>query len=300
MQVALNLLGLADWPDRPGDIDGLLAHARRADEAGIDQLSLGEHVALCPDGFWRYPRQPFAYSATSPYYEPVTLLAAAAALTRRIRLSTNILISPLRPAVLLAKQLATLDVLSKGRVELAFGVGWHKEEYDASGIPFEGRWSRMCEQMEACRALWAGAPASYEGRTVRFSNLYALPHPVQGAALPMWMGVDPSPRNVERVARYADGWAAPPITLERIAQGVKDVLAARAAMGKTGPFPVRATLAAVRRADGSTDWDASFAQGPAYAAAGVTMLAAMPQSYCKSVAEVPALIERLVKLKAES
>jgi len=300
MKVALNLLGLADWPGKAGDIEGLLSFAHQADQAGIDQLLVGEHVGLCPDGFWRYPRQPFAYSAESPYYEPVTLLAAVAAVTRQIRLSTNILISPLRPAALLAKQLATLDVISRGRVEFAFGVGWHKEEYDACGVPFEGRWSRMCEQMKACRALWSSAPASFQGKTVQFSNLYALPHPVQGGALPLWLGVDPSPRNVERIAQFADGWAAPPISLERIAQGVKDIRAARAALGKSGEFPVRATLTAVRSADSSTNWDSSFAQAPDFAQAGVTMLAAMPQSYCKTQDEVPRLIERLARLKSES
>jgi alkanesulfonate monooxygenase SsuD/methylene tetrahydromethanopterin reductase-like flavin-dependent oxidoreductase (luciferase family) len=121
-----------------GDWGALLDVARAAEAAGVDRLVVTDHVVLGPhlDAYaWgRFPTAP-----DGPWLEPLTVLTAMAGVTRAVRLSTGILIAPLRPAAVLAKTVATLDVLSGGRVDLGVGVGWQREEYDALGLDFDDR-----------------------------------------------------------------------------------------------------------------------------------------------------------------
>jgi probable F420-dependent oxidoreductase len=297
MKVTLNVLGLTLLT--AGRFEPVLEAVKLADRKGVDQVALGEHLALIPESFAGYHRGTFAYPVDYPYYEPIATLAAFASVTQRIRLSTNVLVSPLRPALLLAKQVGMLDVISNGRVDIGLGVGWQKAEFEAAEMPWERRYAYIAEQIRVCRALWKEAPANFEGERVRFRNLYMLPLPPQRDKLPIWLGYDPKPKNIERIAEQADGWAGPPKDPEVLAEGVKAIHAAMQARGRdTQNFPVRTTLRPVKREDGSTDWDASFARAPEYAKAGVNMLAVIASQYCRSADEVPALIERLLALKS--
>lgn len=149
------------------DLGAVLDVARAADDAGIDQLVLPDHVAIGT----RLDRYPFAdrfpYPPEEPWLEPLTTLAAIAGATRRVRLGTGVLIAPLRPAVLLAKTAATLDVLSGGRLDLGLGTGWQPEEFDAVGVPFAGRGARLDDTARACKALWTlPPPVSFSSATV--------------------------------------------------------------------------------------------------------------------------------------
>ena len=108
--------------------------ARAMDEAGLHSVSFGDHL-LIGNHPENYPYGAFMHASTSAWTEPLVTLAAMAAVTKRLLLGTGILISPLRPPVLLAKQIATLDVMSNGRTQLALGVGWQREEYEAVGVP---------------------------------------------------------------------------------------------------------------------------------------------------------------------
>src|SRR3954449_8285332 len=136
LALSLGLPNFGGWLG--GDWAGLLDLARTADDAGVDRLVVTDHVLMGRNtdayAWGRFPTAP-----DGPWLEPLTVLTAVASVTRRVRLATGILIAPLRPAALLAKTVATLDVLSGGRVDLGVGVGWQREEYEAEGLPFEQR-----------------------------------------------------------------------------------------------------------------------------------------------------------------
>jgi probable F420-dependent oxidoreductase len=128
-----------------------------------------------------------------------------AAVTTRLRVATGILILPQRNPVTLAKELATLDVLSKGRVDLGIGVGWLEEEFDALGVPFEDRGKRTDEYVTALRALWTDDPATFKGEFVAFERCHSNPKPVQPGGIPIVVGGH-SQAAARRAGRLANGF----------------------------------------------------------------------------------------------
>jgi probable F420-dependent oxidoreductase len=267
---------------------------RIADRMGVDQVTVADHVVM-GDRLDAYPYGPFPGTSDMLWPEPVVQLAAFAAVTERIRLSSGIIITPLRPAALLAKQIATLDVMSKGRVDLGVGVGWQKEEYDACGAPWTGRFTLLEEQMRACRLLWSEAPASFSGKFVNFGPTWCRPFPAQGAALPLWFGLAPSGRNLERMAELADGW----LPMERdpalLAEPIGVIKAAMAARGRDPEtLAVRGTYRVLRGADSKPDLEATLAQTRDYAAAGVTMLRVEAGAFCRTMADFEPFLERIL------
>jgi probable F420-dependent oxidoreductase len=211
-----------------GDLASVLDLLRLADRMGVDSVSLGEHIVMGSEELDRYPyaspeQRPQLFDERTPFYESMVYLGAIAAVTKRMRLSTGVMLSPLRPATLLAKQLVTLDHLSNGRVEIGVGVGWQKLEYDAGGVPWDGRFGRMVEIAKACRVLWTRTPASFHGEHVNFEGVYCLPFPIQRDGVPQWFGIAPSDRNIGRMAEVADGWAAYGQSLETISRSVPKI-----------------------------------------------------------------------------
>ena len=190
-------------------IDGAsaLEICRRAEDAGFESLWGGEHVVL-PDSFAsRYPYTEdgkIPAEPDTPIPDPLIWLAFAAAATRTLRLGTCILIVPQRNPLVLAKELATLDQLSGGRVELGLGVGWLKEEFDALGIPWQRRGARNDEYIAAMRALWSGPHAEFHGEFVDFDPATCSPRPVNGS-IPIIVGGD-SDAALQRAVRIADGY----------------------------------------------------------------------------------------------
>jgi probable F420-dependent oxidoreductase len=180
---------------------------RTAEAVGFESLWGGEHVILpsridskypyTPDG--KIPAQP-----DTPIPDPLIWLAFAAAAAPTMRLGTCILIVPQRNPLVLAKELATLDQLSGGRVELGLGVGWLKEEFDALGVPWERRGARNDEYIAAMRALWAGPHAQFHGEFVDFEPVTCSPRPVQ-ASIPILVGGD-TDAAINRAVRLADGY----------------------------------------------------------------------------------------------
>ena len=157
--------------------------ARAAEAAGFDSVLAIDHVVLPQSYESIYPysangRMPAAN--TAPYVDPLIWMAFAAAATSTIKLMTGVIILPQREPLALAKQVATLDFMSGGRIELGIGVGWLKEEFAAIGVPFEKRGKRADEYIGAMRALWASDGASYHGEFVNFDKVNSNPKPVRG------------------------------------------------------------------------------------------------------------------------
>lgn len=163
---------------------------RAAEAAGFDSLVVIEHVVWPTHYASRYPYSPTGKLPGGPETQlpdPLIWMAFALAATTRLRCLTGILILPQRNPVILAKELATLDYMSGGRIDLGIGVGWLKEEFDAIGVAFERRGARTDEYIEAMRALWAKDDASFKGRFVAFEGMSSNPKPVSGQ-IPIHVG----------------------------------------------------------------------------------------------------------------
>jgi probable F420-dependent oxidoreductase len=139
------------------------------------------------------------------WMDPFVSLAVASAVTKKIKLGTGICLLPEREPLVTAKAIATLDVVSGGRVILGVGAGWLKEETEATGAAFGTRWKRLRETVEALRILWTRPEASYEGELVRFAPLRCEPKPIQKNGPPILLGAH-GPKGRERVIRSYDGW----------------------------------------------------------------------------------------------
>jgi probable F420-dependent oxidoreductase len=180
--------------------------ARTAEEAGFESLWTVDHVVI-PAGYRSvYPYDPSGRIGPDDtlFPDPLIWLSYIAAATSTLRLGTAILILPQRNPVVLAKELATLDYLSGGRMILGVGVGWLKEEYEALGVPWEGRGRRGEESIDAMRALWSQPQASYDGDTTSFQECHLRPQPPQGT-IPIHIGGH-SPVAARRAGRMGDGF----------------------------------------------------------------------------------------------
>jgi probable F420-dependent oxidoreductase len=168
--------------------------ARQAEELGFDDVWVSDHLAI-PDGM-QYP--------PSFLYEPLQTLAWAGAATTRVGLGTSVLILPYRHPLLLAKEVASLDQLSGGRVTVGAGSGWLEGEFDALGVPFAERGVRSDEAVDVLRACWDGAdPVSYLGQTVQMTAMKVRPKPAH--RIPIWIG-GASPPALRRALERGDGW----------------------------------------------------------------------------------------------
>ena len=189
------------------DPDGAVEMARAAEAAGFESLWTVEHTVV-PAGYEStYPydrsgRMPGSDDAPIP--DPLVWLAFLASATSTINLATGILIQPQRNPVVLAKEVATLDHLSGGRVQLGVGVGWLEEEFDAIGIPFTERGRRTDDGIAAMRALWSQDQATYEGEFTSFTDCICRPRPV-GGTVPVHIGGH-TEVAARRAGRIGDGF----------------------------------------------------------------------------------------------
>jgi probable F420-dependent oxidoreductase len=199
--------GLAFASSLAGDPQSSLDLCRRAEALGFESVWGGEHVIRPIELASKYPytpdgKMPGENDDSIP--DPLIWLAYVAAAAPSVRLGTCILILPQRNPVVLAKELATLDHLSGGRVELGIGVGWLEEEFNALGVPWERRGARTDDYLGALKALWAGPGAEYHGEFVDFAPVTCNPRPV-GGSIPIMVGGD-SPAAIRRAARHGDGF----------------------------------------------------------------------------------------------
>ena len=192
-----------------------------------------------PDGHW---------------LEPLTVLTAVAAQTTRVRLGTYILIAALRRPVVLAKQLATLDVLSHGRVDLGVGIGWQREEYEAAGLDFGARGRLLDHSLEVCQTLWREQRASFTSPELNFDAIHMMPKPVQAGGVPIWVSGRVNARVAQRLARFGHGWipwgddAADLVaSIPRMRAAVDEAGGDGAALAVLGTLPLTKVGAARRR-----------------------------------------------------
>jgi len=204
IKVGLHVLGVGTG-SKP---DVLGAVAQRADELGFATLWCGEHVVMVDEPGSRYPYADdgkFAVAPEADWLDPLLALTFAAAFTSRITLATGILLLPEHNPLVVAKQAATLDVLSQGRFTLGVGVGWSAEEFAALGVPFTGRGARTAEYVSAMRQVWADDVASFCGDFTCFESVRVNPRPVHDRRLPVLLG-GTTDAALDRVAEYGDGW----------------------------------------------------------------------------------------------
>ncbi len=173
-----------------------------AEEVGIESIFTAEHVVIPHDYKTEFPysktgKMP-SNDETVPIPDPILPLVFAAALTKKLRLATGVMILPQRHPAYVAKQMATLDVLSGGRAVLGVGIGWLEEEFEALGIPFKERAARADESIRAIRSLWSENPSSFNGRFYKWGPVHSNPTPVQPSGLPIIVG-----GQVEAAARRA-------------------------------------------------------------------------------------------------
>lgn len=204
MRLGLHALGIGNGAER-AVIDAVASAAERA---GFATLWSGEHVVMVDESASRYPYSDdgrIAVPAEADWIDPLIGLSFAAAATSTIGIATGVLLLPEHNPVLVAKQAATLDMLSGGRLTLGIGIGWSREEFDALGVPFERRGARTKEYVDAIRTLWRDDAASFDGEFVRFDAVRVNPKPVHNGRIPIVLGGN-SDAALRRVATWGDGW----------------------------------------------------------------------------------------------
>jgi probable F420-dependent oxidoreductase len=203
--------------------------AQQGDAAGFYCMVAGDHILVPNRVDSPYPYTlsgEFSGGETGEYFEQLTLLTFLAGITTNIRLVPSVMIVPYRPPLLAAKVLATLDVLSQGRLTLGVGVGWMEEEFVAlDAPPFDRRGEVTNEYLRAYKELWTSDNPTFEGEFCQFSDIQFLPKPVQKPHPPIWVGGQ-SRRAMRRAAELGNGWhpvgaiPAAPLEPEELAQNI--------------------------------------------------------------------------------
>jgi probable F420-dependent oxidoreductase len=248
--------------------DSIRRAAVQAEDLGLADLWVSEHIIVPKDA--SYPPSP-------NFWDPVLTLTWAAAATRRVRLGTSVLVLPMRHPLPLAKELATLQNLSEGRLILGAGVGWLEAEFNALGVPFRERGRRMDEGIAMMRAAWNDDPVSFPARWIpaEIQEMRMQPHPIR--PIPIWIGGS-SEAAVRRALRL-DGWHGSRVSPEQATAMVKRLRAER---------PEPEFTISVRIGCNADNVDATREKLAAYKEAGVQHIMAAPEdrdidTYLKTV-----------------
>jgi probable F420-dependent oxidoreductase len=287
----------------PHDLRALVGMAVEAEAAAFDGVMVSEHVALGPGADSRgLPENlrdyalPGNQDPAMPWPDPLLLLAAVASATSRIRLIAASIIPPLRHPVALAKQLATLDLLSEGRLVVQPTVSWHRPEYEAMGVPFERRGELLDEHLAAWRVLWRDAPASFHGRHYRFDDVYLEPKPTRPEGPPLWFGGSTvHDRLLRRLVEFGSGFdhlgAVTDEDLERVfaamRAGGRDPAELELVGGTRGRFP---------DADSVADLDEALAAVPRQLGRGFNTICVKPSQFVDDLDDLPAFLRRTVEI----
>jgi len=290
----------------PRDLPALVRMAVQAEEAGFDAVMMSEHVALGTgsdaDGVPENPRDyalPGNQDPSMPWPDPLVVLSAVASATTRLRLVASSIIAPLRHPLLLAKQVATLDLLSGGRLVVQPTVSWHRAEYEALGVPFEQRGDLLDEHLAAWRVLWRDSPASFEGRHYRFRDVFLEPKPFRPEGPALWFGGQTvHDRLLRRIVAYGSGFnplgSPTDEDLERL----------RRAMAEAGRDPSELEMVGGTRgrfpdATSTADLGEALESIPAQLERGFTTICIKPSQFIDGLDAFPAFSREVVERVAQ-
>jgi probable F420-dependent oxidoreductase len=293
-----------NWTMLPGtDLQGVVRMAREAEEAGIDAVMLSEHVVLGPDagaaGLMENPRDwayPGNQDPATPWPSSLILLGAMAAVTTTLRLVAGAVIAPLRHPLLLAKELATIDQLSQGRLIVIPTVSWSRDEYTALGAPFDQRGSLLDEHLAAWEQVYARSPASFEGAHYRFRDVYLEPKAFRPGGPRLWFGGQRlHPALLRRLVRYGHGFNP----LGRPQAG--ELQALRTALAAAGRDPgememvggIRGTFPS---SDATADLREAMASLPGQWEQGFRTICVKPSMFIDEPRELPAFCREAMRL----
>ncbi len=284
------------------DVADLVSFAVTAERAGIDGIMVSEHIVLGPsanaEGLPANPRDyamPGNQDPAMPWPSPIVLLGAIAAATTRLRLVAGAIISPLRHPLALAKDLATLDQLSRGRLVVLPTVSWHRDEYAALGVPFHHRGDLLDEQLQIWSLAWSGSPVSFDGKHYRFGDVWVEPQPCRPGGPALWFGGSSvHPRLIDRLVRYGSGFnplgQPDDAGLARLADALeaagRDPADLEYVGGTRGRFP---------SPDGLADLDEALAAVPAQAARGFRTICVKPSQFIDDQSKLPDFCNELVE-----
>jgi probable F420-dependent oxidoreductase len=224
------------------DVESIFLLAIRAEELGYDSVWVSEHIFNVSYVHDRI--------GSKPYYEPLTILSAVAALTKRVALGTSVLVLPYHHPIRLAKATATLDVVSGGRLKLGVGVGVIPEELQAMGSPFAERGAITDEAIAVMKALWTQDDPQFQGKYHRFSGMKFSPKPLQKPHIPLLIG-GVSRAAIRRAARVGDGWHPNALAPELLAHKMRELQEQAQAAGREAsaiPVAIRLDIGAPRAA----------------------------------------------------
>jgi probable F420-dependent oxidoreductase len=286
----------------PRDLPSLVRLAIEAEDAGFDAVMVSEHVVLGPDaGSDGLPGNPRDYAVpgnqdpATPWPSSIVLLSAVAAVTTRLRLVAGAIIPPLRHPLLLAKDLATLDLLSEGRLVVQPTVSWSRAEYDALGVPFASRGALLDEHLAAWKVLWSDTPASFEGTHYRFHDVFLEPKPFRAEGPTLWFGGSSlHERLLGRIVTYGRGFnplgRPAPEELERLrsamAEAGRSIDELEMVGGTRGEFPDASSVA---------DLGGALSSIAEQVAAGFTSICIKPSQFIDDPARIGAFCREVVQ-----
>jgi alkanesulfonate monooxygenase SsuD/methylene tetrahydromethanopterin reductase-like flavin-dependent oxidoreductase (luciferase family) len=286
----------------PRDLRGLVRLSREAEAAGIDAVMLSDHLVLGPSaGTAGRPLNPKEYAApgnqdpATPWPDSVVLMGAISAATERLRIIAGAIIAPLRHPILLAHQLAALDLLSEGRLVVQPTVSWHELEYAALGVPFSQRGARLDEHLAAWKLLWTQTPASFAGSHYAFTDVYMEPKPYRAEGPQLWFGgTRITSFIIRRLVEYGHGFHpfGQPSAVDM--QPLRDALAAAGRSWREIEIVggLRPTFTDPRR---PADLTAALEGVPWQLEQGYTSICFNPSQYVDDLTAVPALCRELVR-----
>jgi len=285
----------------PRDLPALVRLAVQAEDAGFDGVMVSEHVVLGrgadaagPPANPREYALPGNQDPATPWPSSLVLLAAVAAATTRLRVIAGAVIAPLRHPLLLAKELATLDLVAEGRLVVQPTVSWHRPEYEALGVPFDARGDLLDEHLAAWEVLWRDTPAAFAGRHHRFADVWFEPKPYRPDGPALWFGGETlHPRLLRRILAHGRGFN--PLGRPSAA----DLRRLRVALVAAGRDPGELELVGGVRgtftdATGVADLGRALESIPLQLADGFTTFCVKPSQFTDDPARVGALCREIV------